>query len=161
MALKCRNSKEDIRRQLVEEVARIEGDLIVIMKHVGEQFVADAKTNMKIDPSVFPKGDYTDRTSNLRSSIGYFVVKDRVIIGSMVSGTPEGMKAAQDAMKNCLRNGLQLIVVAGMDYASYVESKGFNVITSQADLAVIDLEKFWKQYAQKRDLLNNLNFNNQ
>jgi hypothetical protein len=41
-----------------------------------------------------------------------------------------------------------------MDYASYVESKGFNVISSQADLAVINLEKSWEQYAQNRDLLN-------
>jgi hypothetical protein len=36
-------------------------------------------------------------------------------------------------------NGFHLILIAGMNYASYVESKGYNVISYQADVCMIDL----------------------
>jgi len=36
-------------------------------------------------------------------------------------------------------SGFQLILIAGMNYASYVESKGYNVISYQADICMVDL----------------------
>ena len=35
--------------------------------------------------------------------------------------------------------GFQLILIAGMNYASWVESKGYNVISYQADICMVDL----------------------
>jgi len=158
MALKRRFSEQHILNRLKLEAMRIENDLIEIMAYVGEQFVADARQNLNIK-GAFPKGDYTDQTANLRSSIGYFVLKDGVIIRQNVKGTAEGMAAAIEALQRAEPRigAIQLIGVAGMDYASCVESKGYNVITSQADMACINLEKQWKKYAEKHNLKQKFN----
>jgi hypothetical protein len=44
--------------------------------------------------------------------------------------------AIQDVVKP---KGFQLIGVAGMNYASHVESKGYNVISYQADVCMVNL----------------------
>lgn len=73
-------------------------------------------------------GDYNNPTGNLRSSIGYVVVVDgqvyeKAIVEMTKNGT-EGRKEA-DAFLSRLasehKTGICLIVVAGMNYASYVE----------------------------------------
>ena len=48
--------------------------------------------------------------------------------------------------------GYQLIGVAGMDYASYLESKGFNVITSQSVIALESVEKSVRAFAAQKGL---------
>ena len=85
-------------------------------------------------------GSYKDRTSNLRSSIGFILVKDGKIIRkggfqqaiggseSGDNGIKEGEKYATELAKNA-GDGYTLIVVAGMNYARPVESKGFNVLS--------------------------------
>lgn len=90
---------------------------------------------------------YTDRTNNLRSSIGYVLYKD----GQKVSASfekagdggegngSEGMKkglAYADSVANSFSSGYVVVMVAGMDYAAYVEAKGFDVITG----ASLDLD---------------------
>lgn len=153
MALKARYNEQDILRRLKEEAARIERDLIDIMGFVAEKFVKEARDGLNIS-GAFPKGDYTDRTKNLRSSIGYFILKDGSIIHQSLEGSSEGVAAAREALKQVYpRIGhIQLILVAGMDYASYVESRGFNVLTSQGDLIFTDLERLWKKYSKKLNI---------
>ena len=70
---------------------------------------------------------YKDRTSNLRNSIGYLIQKDGVVIdtffqavGGGTLGKDTGETYAKDVGKN-YPNGYALIVVAGMEYAGYVE----------------------------------------
>lgn len=46
-------------------------------------------------------------------------------------------------------DGVQLIGLAGMNYASEVEAKGYNVISVQADLILVDLERLYKQLENK------------
>ena len=48
--------------------------------------------------------------------------------------------------------GYQLIGVAGMDYASYLESRGFNVITSQSVTALKSVEESVRAFAAKKGL---------
>ena len=153
MALKARYNEQDILRRLKEEAARIEKDLIDIMGFVAEKFIKEARDGLNIT-GAFPKGDYTDRTENLRSSIGYFILKDGSIIQQNLEGNSEGMANAKLALQEIHpRIGhIQLILVAGMDYASYVESRGYNVLTSQGDLIFIDLERLWKKYSKKRNI---------
>lgn len=97
-------------------------------------------------------GTYTDRTSNLRSSIG-FMIKDngRVIAENFQhagAGTADGSngiaKAKSAAEKASMLYGDQLIavIVAGEDYAVYVESKGFDVITG----SMLHFADRFKQY---------------
>jgi hypothetical protein len=47
------------------------------------------------------------------------------------------------------KEGYQLIGVAGMDYASHVESKGYNVITSQGDIALVNIERLLNKFKDR------------
>jgi len=124
--------------------------IIEIMEYVGEDFVRDAKQALNIKPGAFPKGNYDDQTANLRSSIGYYILLDGSLLGSKIEGTAEGQDAGASLLARIQKDGLQLIGVAGMDYASRVESKGYNVITSQQDMAIVDLSQHLKDYAATR-----------
>jgi len=105
------------------------------MQYTGEQFVKDARQMKKSD------GGFGDVTGNLRSSIGYFILKDGQIIKSNLKGKASGKSAAQQFVETLPKKmGFQLIGIAGMNYASTVESKGKNVISIQAEAALIDLK---------------------
>lgn len=111
--------------------ASVEAKMKVIINkfcYVGEQCIVEARDN----------GDYTDQTGNLRSSIGYAVLwngkiiqkecADKVKIGD--EGTSKGEKFLSDRIKKAQKKGVVLIVTAGMNYAEYVEAKGYNVLSS-------------------------------
>ena len=91
----------------------------------GERFANDARDG----------GQYGDVTGNLRSSIGYLVHVEGVdFAGDFTGGTlqrPDGIRAAQD-LAGGLRSGgesIELVGVAGMEYALAVESRNSAVFT--------------------------------
>jgi hypothetical protein len=98
-------------------------------------------------------GTYKDVTANLRNSIGYYIFFDgKSVFQNPVSGEYAGPKTEGRLSKSEIEGinteairdivnprGFQLIAVAGMNYASHVESKGYNVISYQVDVMVIDL----------------------
>ena len=49
--------------------------------------------------------------------------------------------------------GYQLVGVAGMQYASEVESRGLNVISSQAETALVNLSVRLRKFANKLQAL--------
>lgn len=111
--------------------ASVEAKMKVIINtfcYVGEQCIVEARDN----------GDYTDQTGNLRSSIGYAVLWNGKIIQKECAdkvkngdeGTSKGEKFLSDRIKKAQKKGVVLIVTAGMNYAEYVESKGYNVLSS-------------------------------
>lgn len=148
MGLIPRYNARDIERTIAGGVERIENDIVQILRYLGEQFVSDARQALNIS-GAFPKGDYHDRTSNLRSSIGYFVLDNGQIIGQDVTGTGTGRAMARKALEGVPKGGYQLVGVAGMEYASYVESMGYNVITSQQDTILVDLRDMLKDYQRR------------
>ena len=93
-----------------------------LLKDLGEELVKYAKDNH----------NYTDQTGNLTNSIGYAVVRNKEIVYYGGTNQPgEGADAALSvAMKMAatLNETFSLIIVAGMNYAAYVEAKGYNVI---------------------------------
>lgn len=99
----------------------------------GEQFIINARGQMQ-DHAM---GTYLDDTKNLRSSIQYFILHNGEIVKSSESEFTEQNKALIQALVK--PDGFQLIGIAGMNYASYVESKGYNVISVQADTCLVDL----------------------
>ncbi len=113
------------KRQNVEKV------LLNIFCEAGEECIIEARNG----------GSYIDRTGNLRSSIGYAVLKDgkvyrrnqveRTLNGS--KGLSEGAKFLEQKARDNDRKGIVLIVTAGMNYAEYVEAKG-RVVLSSAEL---------------------------
>jgi len=148
MALKRRFKDDHIINRLKLELHAVENDLIEQLAYIGEAAVKDAKDMKK------SQGGFGDISGNLRSSIGYFVLKDGRVLRQGLSGKPEGIDAALKALENVPRiAGLQLILVAGMDYAGAVESKGYNVITVQGDLAVVNVEKMVRQYFAKKRII--------
>ena len=88
------------------------------------------------------QGSYNDITGNLRSSIGYVILRDgepvlqgesRQFSGPKGDGK-EGVQVAEallDQLRSEYPSGLVLIVCAGMNYASFVEDvHGLDVLTS-------------------------------
>jgi len=117
-----------IRRKIEEK----EKAIVSALSYVGEQCVNEARDN----------GRYINRTGNLRSSVGYVIAKNGFIVNtggfSQVAegtqGTGEG-KRFIDELVSKQRNGIYLIVVAGMKYSACVEAKNLNVLTSAELLA--------------------------
>lgn len=117
-------------RQQIEQVFEnfekdIEFKTIQSLRYLGEQFVNKARLN----------NTYTDRTGNLRSSIGYIVLKNGQLIDenfpSKSTGSAKGLNVAKE-VSGQYPEGFVLIGVAGMEYAAYVEAKNFDVITGSA-----------------------------
>ena len=134
-----------LEKAIKKDLEDIERNIINIMQYCGEQFVSDARNSLHISSSLFPKGDYKDRTANLRSSIGYFVMRDNEVVKEGSSNTH-----AREALASIPpKRGYRLIGVAGMDYASALESKGYNVITSQEEQCLVNLESSLREYTRK------------
>lgn len=112
--------------------------IVNIFCYVGEQCIIEARDS----------GDYTDQTGNLRSSIGYAVVCDGKVVQrdciDKVKKGDKGVSEGNDYLSKCIKKarkkGIVLIVTAGMNYAEYVEAKGYNVL-SPAELKAGPLVK--------------------
>lgn len=110
--------------------------LIRNLAYIGEQTVRIARL----------RGSYTDRTGNLRSSTGYVIVRDGRIIQTggfepvngpepnpvhpNTEGPKKGIELAKELATQVGQGCISLIVVAGMNYASYVTDKGYDVLDS-------------------------------
>ena len=156
MGIKGHFDMDDI---LKRELQAIEDNVIGILQRVGEEFVTDARSALKIDTTAFPSqridpktkrayspGEYVDQTANLRSSIGYFILNNGEVVAETLSGTAEGVLAAKEPLLNNSGRGYSIMGVAGMEYASYLESMGYNVISSQNLNLIVDLTNLLKKY---------------
>jgi hypothetical protein len=138
-------TRADIQAVFLDRKRRIDEAIILTLKRTGEQFVKNARDD----------GGYTDRTGNLRSSIGYIIMKDGQKLSEdfrTVKGGKEGVAAAKrviDESVSQFRSGYVLIGVAGMDYAAAVESRGYDVITASSTTAEIALAKAITRIASK------------
>jgi hypothetical protein len=100
----------------------------------GENFVTQARDQVQ-DHAL---GTYLDQTTNLRNSIGYFIFVDGQLLHEN-STHEENRAEVQELVKP---KGIQLIGIAGMNYASFVEAKGYNVISMQAETCYLNLESY-------------------
>lgn len=111
----------------------------------------------KVRNEAIENGSYTDRTKNLRSSVGYVVVVDGKVYKASEFGKPDGNNEGRTTGLSYARSlvgkfpkGIVLIVVAGMNYASYVSAKGYNVLDSSELLADRLVPKMLKQLGFNR-----------
>jgi len=148
MGLKPRFTTKDIEKALNQDLKKIENGILSIMQRAGEEFVSDARQGVNIS-GAFPKGDYTDQTANLRNSIGYFILVDNDLVAESGGGGIGHMAAKRVLNELPAGSGYRLIGVAGMEYASYLESKGYNVISSQQFQLIIDLSDKLKKYSKR------------
>ena len=163
MAIKFTN-KAEVDRTFQEFEDRYNKRAVDMMCRLGEKVVKYARKHGKYARE---HGTYTDRTANLRNSIGYMVVQNGRIVQTAFTGrtapTTEGGDAnkahqigldyAKEVFSNLSKNKTYLIWVAGMDYAAAVEAKGYDVITGSGNWAESEAQKQMELF--KRFLLRN------
>lgn len=133
MALKANFTIDDIKAKVLKDVGKIYAAIEHQLRLVGEKFITNARNT----------NTYKDRTGNLRASIGYVIYKNGELVEQNFSGGTGGSNAEKvsKAVLKDFPKGYVLIVVAGMEYAAAVESKGFDVITGASLLADDDIKR--------------------
>ena len=141
MAIKPNFTKDDVRKRFDAFLNEIEKKQIVRLQRLGEMCLVEARTN---------KG-YMMQTGALLSSTGYEVFVDGVAIhsqfdaasGAESNAAETGIKSGQSIAETIGKGtkGIALVVVAGMNYAAYVEAKGYNVLSSAEHLAERELPR--------------------
>lgn len=112
--------------------------IIYILKTAGEKAVRQIRAKSE----GINGRDWTDQTGNLRSSVGFGVIahgKLETAGGFYLSksgqeGIAGGRKYLDELVKR-YKNGYTLIVVAGMEYATYVSDRGYDVLDSGEAIA--------------------------
>lgn len=98
------------------------------LAYIGETFINKARNTES----------YNDITGNLRASTGYTLFKggghNKDSFDNSEGGLA-GMEAASEVEKSKDANVVELVGVAGMDYAAAVEAKGYDVITGSTPTA--------------------------
>lgn len=132
MGIKQITPASEIDKYIEKRVERIINALIYNLQYIGERCLNAAKETKS----------YKDRTGNLRSSLGYVIVLDGKIAYQsnfeVVLKGQDGAKSGIQYAKEVARQfpeGIVLIVVAGMKYASYVSATGRDVLDSAELLA--------------------------
>lgn len=123
MALKDNTDWNAITRQMQEEY---NCKAVIWLASLGERVVKYAREH----------GSYTDRSGDLRNSIGYVVIQSgRVVKDGFGSSEPQtkARAIALDTSRSLDGNKTYLVWVAGMEYAKYVEAKGFDVISGSGN----------------------------
>lgn len=114
-------SDREVERLFDYFVDRAEERIYKLLQRAGEEFVKIARK----------KGNYQDHTGNLRSSIGYVIVKDGDILtenyeqSSTGTDKQTGIREAKRLVSELVSiysDGWVLIGVAAMPYAVYVEA---------------------------------------
>lgn len=140
--------KASFYNYVIEQVENARIGAINALNYVGLECVNEARSS----------GKYTDRSGNLRSSIGYVVLEDGVQIkkgtfNKVLTTATEAEAKSNELMTrlaSTYNTGLVLVVVAGMDYAAYVEAKGYNVLNSAETLAKKLVPQMLKQLGLKK-----------
>lgn len=137
MGIKVTTPKGDIEGWFTRQAAAADRAMISQLTEIGLLCITEARTN----------GDYQDYTGNLRSSIGFCVLKHGRVVKQMLADAlgdgrpvnPEGISVSRQTLSRLASEYAQeaycVIIVAGMSYAVYVEARGKNVLTSAELLA--------------------------
>lgn len=139
MAIKPTFQNGAIAAKVQEFQKRLESATVFLLQFMGEELTKYARE----------QHNYTDQTGNLTNSTGYAVVRNGKIInygGEIKSGdgAAEGLKIAQKIAANT-SSSFSLLIVAGMNYAAYVEAKGYNVILPAELKAKADLPAYMQK----------------
>lgn len=122
MALKSKIKQSELKEWLKNGVEKeLHNRIVRNLNYLGFQCVSIARKSQ----------EYQDQTSNLRNSTGYIILKDGEVIDSWFevgrTGKEDGKLGAKKGKEHAEKVGQQykqgyaLIVVAGMEYAGYVQ----------------------------------------
>lgn len=141
MGVTANFTKADVKKRIDAFLDMVEQKQIARLQRLGEMCLIEARNN---------KG-YMMQTGALLSSTGYQVFVDGVAIhsqfdaasGAESEAAAKGIKTGKGIAEQIGKEtkGIALVVVAGMNYAAYVEARGYNVLTSAEHLAERELPK--------------------
>lgn len=139
MGISANFNINDIDATFKALLAEVDRHLIESLTRVGEEAVKLAKM-------IPPERGFKDRTGNLRSSIGYVVLVDGKPVNVAFAAVKGGHAGVNEGQRLALQvgsktEGYALVVVAGMNYAVHVESKGRDVLTSAEKFAEKEVAK--------------------
>lgn len=145
MAIRPKFTRADVQKRLDAFLSVVHKRQIECLQALGEMCLTEARNN---------KG-YMMQTGALLSSTGYTIFVDGVALhsqfdaasGAESNAAQNGIKAGQALAEKVGKNtkGVALVVVAGMNYAAYVEAKGYNVLSSAEHLAQRELPRMLKE----------------
>lgn len=142
MALKWTNQR-DLDLEFIRAKEEYDRKAIVFLQSVGERVVKYAREH----------GSYTDQTGNLRHSIGYVIIQYGKVVSENFSsgnGYPEAQQEAREAAMKVAselpKMHTYLVWVAGMEYARYVEAKGYDVIEGSGNWVEVNAEKLKDEF---------------
>lgn len=134
MGIKLVTSESAIHDAFIQEIDRVNRLTLRALSYLGEKCVIEARDRS-------PEESWIDRTGNLRSSIGYIIVSEGRIIkysdfAVVKNGSdgPEAGKTLAEEIAKKYHSGYVLVVVAGMNYAEYVEAMDNKVVLVSAEL---------------------------
>jgi hypothetical protein len=137
---------QDINADMQRLVEQQRKKLIARMMYIGEQAVTIARTNRK----------YLDQTGNLTSSIGYVVAVNGSVVKAgdfnVVQKGEQGQQTGRSFATSLAKKypyDITLIVVAGMDYATYIEAKGLGGMTAAELDAKVEVEKLISKFKKQ------------
>ena len=153
MGIRMTTKLDEIHKVLMKEANRVERLTIRALSYLGEQCVSRVRNRGG-------NKSWYDQSGNLRSSVGYVIAYNGSIIqysdfnqikqGS--EGVTVGKKLAEELVKR-YPSDYVLVIVAGMNYAEYVERKDNKDVLASTELWAIDqvpkmLEKLKRQIAK-------------
>lgn len=151
MAIRPTFTRADVQKRFDLFLEKVREKQIERMQKLGEMCLIDARTN---------KG-YMMQTGALLSSTGYMIFEDGVALhtqfdaasGAESNAAQNGINAGKSLAESVGKEtkGISLVVVAGMNYAAYVEAKGYNVLSSAEHLAQRELPRMLEK------LISNIN----
>lgn len=153
MGIRMTTKLSEVHDMLMREAERVERLTIRALSKLGEQCVT------KIRDRAGDKSWY-DQTGNLRSSVGYVIAHNKNIIQystfNQVMQGSEGVKTGKDLAEELAKrysNNYVLIVVAGMNYAEFVEAMDNKDVLASTELwareqVPLMLEKLKRQIAK-------------
>lgn len=132
-------NRDDIRKALRQNFAdKLYRIYLRGLRIVGEKAVAYARS----------LNTYMDQTGNLRSSVGYAIYHDGRLIERNFKQTLGGSQGVTEGEKHAASKvpskGFALIVVAGMDYALAVQTRGYDVLDGAEIEAEKELDKYMR-----------------
>ena len=124
---------EDVVSTIREGVEEIISEVIDGLAVIGERVVSGVVSG--------ELSSWNDQTGNLRSSVGYIVIRDGDIkaeggfqsYGETGEGSERGRAFARGLIPQ-YPSGAALIIVAGMEYAAYVEAMDNKTVLAQGEL---------------------------
>lgn len=123
-------------QQYIEEQLKLKVEVLINkLSYIGEGALRIARE----------QGSYTDRTGNLRNSTGYVIAVDgQVTTRAGFDSKNEDGAAFAEQLARTTEGKAVLVVCAGMNYATYVSARGYDVLDSAEIEAKVLAEKLLK-----------------